>query len=184
MDSGHEATHQTRSAPAGGIRITIRPLEPSDAAGVAALFHRLSAESRRRRFLTRKDRLTSRELRLLTDVDHVSHEALAAVDARDGSIIGIARYVEYGTRPGIADVAVEVADDLQNRGVATALAERLVARGRANGIVAFEATMLWDNRAARALARRQGFHARASRGAEIELALALFPAAARERRRP
>jgi RimJ/RimL family protein N-acetyltransferase len=178
MDGGPR-TPQPDRAPARGriLHVAIRPLERTDGAGVAALFHRLSAESRRRRFLTGKEHLSAHELRTLTDIDHVHHEALAAVDPRDGSFVGIARYVERRDRPGIADVAIEVGDDRQRAGIGTLLAHRLAERGRANGIAALEATMLWENRAARALARRLGFHARASRGTEIELVLTLSGAA-------
>ncbi len=178
MDIGHQTSDLARTASCHRPRVRIRPLEPTDADGVAALFDRLSAESRRRRFLTRKDRLTPREIRHLTDVDHVRHEALAAVDERDGSIVGIVRYVEYSGRPGVADVAVEVADDLQGAGIGTMLASRIVERARANGMDRLTATTLWDNRAARSLCRRLGFHARSSHGTEIDLELALAAPAA------
>jgi hypothetical protein len=56
--------------------------------------------------------LTSRELAFLTDIDHVAHGALAAVDQRDGSIVGVARYVGEADQPGVADVAVEVVGQL------------------------------------------------------------------------
>jgi len=180
MDGGHDSSGDARAAEAVRVRVIVRPLDATDAAGVAALFDRMSAESRRRRYLTSKERLSPRELRFLTDVDHVRHEAVAAVDTRDGSIVAIARYVQYGGRPGVADVAVEVADDLQAMGIGTMVARRLLERGWANGITAFEATILWENRAARALARRLGFRARSSRGREIELVLGV-PAT---RRRP
>jgi GNAT superfamily N-acetyltransferase len=64
----------------------------------------------------------------------------------------VARYVRSADRPGIADVAVEVADDHQSIGVGTALVSRLAERGRANGIDYLSATTRWENRAARALA--------------------------------
>jgi RimJ/RimL family protein N-acetyltransferase len=139
------------------------------------LFERLTPESRRRRFLSPKPALTTRELAFLTDVDHLAHEAIAAVDQRDGSIVGVARYVGVADRPGVADVAVEVVDEIQNLGVGTALVARLVDRARANGITLLTATTLWENRPARALMRRLGFRARTSHGPEIELELELSP---------
>ncbi len=96
-----------------------------------------------------------------------------AVDERDGSIIGVARYVCYRDRPDVADVAFEVADELQGRGIGTLLARRLIERAYANGFELLEATTLWENRPARALLRRLGFQARTSQGAEIGLELAL-----------
>lgn len=153
--------------------IIFRQLRADDRDGLAALFARLSPESRYRRFLSPKPRLTSRELAFLTDVDGIRHEAVAAVDVRDQSIIGVGRYVRDRSRPGTAAVAVEVADDVQNMGVGTALATRLVRSAYANGIVLLSATTLWENRPARALLRRFGFRARASRGGVIELELEL-----------
>jgi acetyltransferase len=119
--------------------------------------------------------LTTRELAFLTDIDHVAHEAIAAVDQRDGSIVGVARYVRVPDRLRTADVAVEVADEIQNMGVGTELVARLVDCARVNGFTLLTATTLWENRPARALMRRLGFRARASHGGEIELELELNP---------
>jgi RimJ/RimL family protein N-acetyltransferase len=155
------------------LGIRVRPLEPSDRDGVAALFERLSPESRRQRFLGPKPRLSDRELSYLTAVDHRSHEALAAVDRRDGSIVGIARYVRVAGRRDAADGAIAVADEHQGRGIGTALVRCLIARARVNGFSVLTATTLWENRRARALLRGVGFQARGSVGIEIELELEL-----------
>jgi RimJ/RimL family protein N-acetyltransferase len=160
---------------ADGRRLRFRPLSSDDRDRLAGLFDRLTFESRRRRFLSPKLALTTRELAYLTDIDHVAHEAIAAVDQRDDSIVGVARYVRVPDRPGEAEVAAEVADDIHRMGVGTELAVRLVDRARANGITLLTATTLWENRPARALLRRLGFRARASHGAEIELELTLNP---------
>jgi RimJ/RimL family protein N-acetyltransferase len=154
-------------------RIQIRPLEPSDRVGVAALFRRLSPESRRRRFLVPKPELSARELAYLTAVDHRQHEALAAIDRRDGSIVGVARYVSLAGHPDVADMAVAVADDWQRQGIGTALARCLLGRARANEFDVLTASTLWENRPARRLLRRLGFHGRGSEGSVIELELVL-----------
>jgi RimJ/RimL family protein N-acetyltransferase len=154
-----------------GIRI--RPLEPSDRAGVAALFKRLSPESRRQRFLGPKPVLSERELTYLTTVDHHRHEALAAIDRRDGSIVGVARYASEPDRPDAADGAIAVADEHQGRGIGTVLVRCLIARARVNGFSVLSATTLWENKRARALLRGLGFQARGSQGAMIDLELEL-----------
>jgi RimJ/RimL family protein N-acetyltransferase len=158
-----------------GTRLRFRPLRSDDRDRLAGLFARLTFESRRRRFLSPKPALTARELAFLTDIDHVAHEAIAAVDQRDGSIVGVARYVGLPDRPDMADVAVEVVDEIQNMGVGTELVVRLVDCARANGFTLLTATTLWENRPARAVMRRLGFRARASHGPEIELELELNP---------
>ena len=162
-----------------GIRLRRRPLGSEDRDGVAALFARLSPQSRYRRFLSPKPELTPRELSYFTNIDHVWHEAFAAVDQRDDSIVGICRYVHVADRPGVADLAVEVADELQNMGIGTALARHTVHRARENGFALLTATTLWENRPARALLRRLEFRVHASDGSEIELELKLDPASDR-----
>ena len=154
-----------------GTRLRFRPIAPDDRDRLAGLLARLTPESRRGRFLSPKPKLTPRELAFLTDIDHVGHEAIAAVDQRDGSIVAVARYVRVADRVGVADVAAVVADDLQNMGIGIELAKRLLERAQANGFTLLIATTLWENRPARALLRRLGFRVCASRGSEIELEL-------------
>jgi ketosteroid isomerase-like protein/RimJ/RimL family protein N-acetyltransferase len=163
-----------------GTQLRLRPICPDDRDGVAALFARLTPESRRRRFLSPKAELTPRELTYLTDIDHVYHEAIAAVDQRDGSIVGVGRYARDADQPRVAEVAVEVADDLQSSGIGTALGICTVRRASANGFTLLTATTLWENRPARALLKRLGFRARASHGSEIEQELRLEPATSKD----
>lgn len=158
---------------ADGTLLVLRPLTRDDREGMLGLFHRLSDESRWRRFLSPKPGLSPRELDYLTNVDHVAHEAFAAVDGRDGSIAGVARYIRHNGIDSAAELAVEVADELQHQGIGTALSARVVERARANGFSLLTATTLWNNQPARALLRRLGFHARRSQGREIELELSL-----------
>ena len=142
-----------------GTRLYLRPIEPDDRDGLAALFDRLSPASRRLRYLIPKRALTARELASATDVDHVRDEAIVAIDVSDGSIVGVARYAHDADRAGVAELAVEVADDVQCLGIGTQLARRVVDRARANGFSVLTATTLWENRDARALLRRLGFRA-------------------------
>lgn len=61
-----------------GSDALIRPVRHDDAALLAGGFDRLSAQSRRFRFLTAKNFLSPSELRYLTEIDHHDHEALGA----------------------------------------------------------------------------------------------------------
>jgi RimJ/RimL family protein N-acetyltransferase len=169
--------HQTSAATAATTTqrapFSLRPICVSDREALRTLFARLSPESRHRRFLTGKPELSERELTYLTDVDHVRHEALTAIDPGNGSIVGVARYATWPERAGAADVAIEVADDFQRNGVGLMLAEALIRRARENGISVLTATTLWENHAARELARRMGFRATSSVGSVAELELQL-----------
>lgn len=136
-----------------GEEIVIRPVEPKDAAQLKVGFEHLSAVSKYRRFLAPVDDLSPGQLSYLTHVDHVSHEAIAALDAVTGDGIGIARYVRDRGDARQAEVAIVVADAWQGRGVGTALSERLAARARAAGVERITARMIVGNEAARELIR-------------------------------
>jgi RimJ/RimL family protein N-acetyltransferase len=156
---------------ADGRRLKIRPIERQDRDRLRRLFMRLSPESRYRRYLSPKPALSERELDHLLNIDHVHHEALAAVDETNGSFVAAARYVQLPDQPDTADVAIEVADDLHSQGIGTALAIRTLDRARANGFTRVTATTLHDNRPARALLRRLHFSPRSIHGYEAEFEL-------------
>jgi len=159
---------------ADGTRLRVRPIDPADRAPLADAFARLSDQSRHHRFLGPKPRLSERELDYLTDVDHVTHEALVAIDETTGHIVGVGRYATGHGGGAVADLALAVADAWQRRGIGHALAARLVERARANGISALTGSTLLGNTAARALLDRLGFRvSSASSGVlEVELPLA------------
>ena len=135
--------------------ITIRPLRASDGRAVAFTFGRLSMRSRYQRYFSPKPALAARELSIRLGVDHWHHEALIAFSPPPRMPIGIARYVRLDDFDA-AEVAVEVVDSWQHRGVGTALIVSLTERARAAGIRRLHMAMLRDNAGARALARKLG----------------------------
>ena len=159
-----------------GARLTVRPIRPDDKDALASLFARMSAQSRRRRFLISKPALSRRELAYFTEVDHRRHEALVAV-AADCEIVGVARYACERGQATVADVAFAVADDWHDRGVGSALARRLVDQARGRGIARLQATTLAENTPARRLLLRLGFTVSGVDGAALDLRLDLTGAA-------
>jgi RimJ/RimL family protein N-acetyltransferase len=157
---------------ADGARVGVRPIAADDRDAFSIWFGRLSPESRRRRFHAPKPRLSSRELTYLTEVDHVTHTALIAVDDA-GELIGEARYAASDPGSRTADIAVTVTDAWQGRGVGSRLARLLVAAARANGMTRLVALTLPDNAAAIRLVKGLGFRLSGLDGdaAEFELAL-------------
>jgi RimJ/RimL family protein N-acetyltransferase len=160
---------------ADGRRLKIRPIERQDRDRLRRLFMRMTPESRYRRYLSPKPELTERELAYLVDIDHVHHEAFAAVDEGDGSFVAAARYVQRPDQPRTAEVAIEVADDAQRQGIGTALATRTLDRARANGFTHLTATTLHENASARALLHALRFRRRARDRHEVEFGLELTP---------
>jgi RimJ/RimL family protein N-acetyltransferase len=137
-----------------GSEVVIRQVRSSDGPLLADGFARLGPESRRLRFLRRKDELTPAELRYFTDVDHHDHEALGALAGATGGGVGIARYVRDASDPHSAEIALTVVDDWQGRGLGTELLAQLSGRARAAGIRRFTALVSADNAAMTALLRR------------------------------
>jgi len=130
-----------------GTLILIRPIRYDDKWLIEAELDSLSATSVQRRFLTAKPRYTRSELRYLTEVDGWNHMALVAESPiRFGRrILGVARYVRDRDDPGKAEVAIEVVDDFQGRGLGSLLVDALGRRARMRGITRFTATMASDN---------------------------------------
>ena len=137
-----------------GSEVVIRQVQRDDAPLLADGFARLGPESRRLRFLRRKDELSAAELRYFTDVDHHDHEALGALDHTAGGGVGVARYVRDASDPHSAEIALTVVDDWQGRGLGTELLAQLSGRARAAGIRRFTALVSADNAAMIALLRR------------------------------
>ena len=130
--------------------ITIRPLRDGDTDTVATLFARLGSRSRERRFCGAKPRLGEAELAALSRVD-AEHHVLVAYVERDPRPAGIARLVSDGRS---AEIAFEVADEHQGRGIGSVLARELAADARAAGITELVATVCGDNAAVVSLLRR------------------------------
>jgi RimJ/RimL family protein N-acetyltransferase len=174
--------HRPRSAVKGrpvalrdGSKVLIRQVQSTDAPLLADGFARLSPQSRRMRFLTRKEELSRAELRYFTDVDHHDHEALGALNHADGRGVGIARYIRHAEDPQAAEIAVTIVDDWQGRGLGTELLIRLSGRARQEGIHRFTALVAADNGAMAALLRNMGANLVGRGPGTVEYEITLMP---------
>ncbi|KQR75473.1 GCN5 family acetyltransferase [Arthrobacter sp. Leaf337] len=121
----------------------LRPIHPSDADAVQAFHTGQSQKSIYMRFFAFKARLSSKELKRFTEVDYKDRVAL--VITIGGEILGIGRYDRL-TDPEEAEVAFNIADAHQGRGIGSILLEHLAAAARENGIRKFSAEVLPENR--------------------------------------
>jgi RimJ/RimL family protein N-acetyltransferase len=137
--------------------VDVRPLDAGDSERVAAAMSRLSAESWYLRFGSAKPRLPGRELGFLLDVDHHDNEALTAIDPSTGQVVAVGRYVQVPEEPGVAEIAVTVADDWQSRGLGGAMLMELTERARDEGHTMLHASVLGINRRSIAMLLRAGF---------------------------
>jgi ribosomal protein S18 acetylase RimI-like enzyme len=136
--------------PKHGPEVLVRPLANGDTDTVQAVFDRLGAESRRTRFNGAKFRLGEQELRWLATVGPNHHVLVAYVDG-DREPAALARLVRAGAS---AEIAFEVADVYQGRGIGSALAQELVADACAAGVLEVTALVRSDNPAAFAILSR------------------------------
>ena len=140
---------------ADGTQVLLRPIRADDKHWLDEAFHRLSPESARLRFLGPKPRLTTRELRYLTEIDGTDHVALLAVLAhRPNFILGVGRFVRDRKDPASAEVAIVIGDPWQDQGLGRHLGLALAELAREQGIRHFTAEMLPENVAAHRLFER------------------------------
>jgi RimJ/RimL family protein N-acetyltransferase len=161
-----------------GSQVLIRQVQSADAPLLADGFARLSATSRWMRFLTPKKELSPAELSYFTDLDHHDHEALGALDHRDGRGVGVARYVRQADDPWGADVAVTIVDEWQGRGLGTELLARLSERAREENIRRFTALVAAENVAVAGLLRNACARLVGRASNTLEYEINLVPAAA------
>lgn len=120
----------------------LRPITPQDAEALQRFHMAQSPESTYLRFFAPMPQLSEKDLRKFTHVDHRDRVALIALVGDD--IIGVGRYERLDERQ--AEVAFNVADAHQGRGLGSVLLEHLAVAARENGIHRFVAEVLPQNR--------------------------------------
>ena len=145
---------------ADGGAVILRPLRDGEITVLETVFEGLSAQSRQQRFLVPMPRLSGSARRVLAHVD--GHDHVAWVAMIDGQPVGICRYVRTG--PGSAEIAFEVVDAEQGRGIGSALVDAVTTVAHANGITRLEATVEPGNHASVSMLRRLGIHLRLDEG--------------------
>jgi acetyltransferase len=147
-----------RRLPGGGT-VHLRPIRPEDEAGLRAGFKKLTAEDVRRRFFVPMAELSPRLAAQLCRIDYDRHMALVAIglDPKGGTDgWGVARLV-VDPAGGRAEFAIVVRSDVQRRGVASLLLDRLLAYAEARGIGVVWGNVPADNHAMLAFAGKRGF---------------------------
>jgi RimJ/RimL family protein N-acetyltransferase len=136
--------------------IGVARLGRGDRAAVVEVFQGMSERSRRLRFHGPKPVLGEADLAWLVDVGCCGREAVVATDLVTGAVVGTARFVRDDDDPRSAEVAFEVVDRCQSRGVGRRLVAELGSLARREGIERFHAAVVPGNEAALSLLRRSG----------------------------
>jgi RimJ/RimL family protein N-acetyltransferase len=140
-------TFQTKD----GITIRLRPLLPEDAVHLVDIFENMSQESRYTRFNTPManpdpDKILQ-EAAEMTDFERPGSDGWLAFadlpDKPDTAVAGI-RYVRTGE--GEAEVAISVRDDMQNKGIGSAMMAFLFDQAKKAGLTKLVALAQRSNR--------------------------------------
>ncbi len=146
-----------------GASVTIRALTAADRDHVISVFHRMSPISVRHRFFTTKRELSPADLAFLDNLGDGPDVALAAIVRTPAGerALGIGRYVVLPDGRS-AEVAFEVGDADQGRGIGTLLLEHLAVNARRRDIAMFIAEVEGDNRQMLEMFTASGFAVRES----------------------
>lgn len=141
-----------------GTVVLIRPIRPTDEALEREFIERLSAQSRRYRFLGTVKTPGPELLRQFTHPETVHGVAFVALvaGASQEREIGVCRYA--ASPDGLnCECAVSVSDEWQGKGLATILMGRLIKTARERGIQSMYSIDANDNQRMRELAQHLGF---------------------------
>ena len=153
--------------------VVLRPLHRGERRPVLEVFAGLSERSRRLRFLGAKPRLLESEVSYLVDVGCCGREAVVAVDQETGRTVGLARFVRDADAPE-AEIAFEVVDEWQGRGLGKRLVADLAELARGQGILRLRALVAHGNAPALRLVRSLGdVLVHRYEGGEVELVVRL-----------
>ena len=131
----------------------IRPITPADADGLRQFHSRQSDESIYLRFFAPLRQLSDRDVYRFTHVDH--HDRVALVATLDGEIIGVGRYDRIDAAS--AEVAFNISDHFQGKGIGSVMLEHLAAIAQELGITRFTAEVLPQNRKMLAVFKEAGY---------------------------
>jgi GNAT superfamily N-acetyltransferase len=127
--------------PLDGGSALLRPLRSGEHDVLESVFDRLSPHARRDRYLVGMPRLPKAMRDVLAAVDGRDHVAwLATVADRPA---GIGRYIRVG--PGTAEVALEVVDAHQGRGLGAAILDTITTVAMISGVSRLQASVLASN---------------------------------------
>jgi len=138
----------------------LRPITPDDTEALQRFHLDQSAESVYLRFFAPMPRLSERDLERFTHVDH--HDRVALVTTVGDDIVGVGRYDRVA--PDEAEVAFNIADSHQGRGLGSVLLEHLAFAAREHGVRRFVAEVLPQNRKMVGVFRDAGFEVTHSYG--------------------
>lgn len=120
----------------------VRPITPDDGDALRRFHNAQSEESIYLRFFAPLRELSDRDVYRFTHVDY--HDRVALVAILNGEIIGVGRFDRIDAAS--AEVAFNISDHMQGKGIGSVLLEHLAAIAPEVGITRFRAEVLPQNR--------------------------------------
>ena len=141
-DRGYPAHWEADVVLRDGGTAHLRPILPTDADRLRRFYSRLSDETIYYRFFSLYRELSDRDVERFTVVDHHDRAALIATVGEE--MIGVVRYERIDEEQ--AEVAFNIEDAHQGRGLGSVFLEHIAAAARERGISRFVADVLPANR--------------------------------------
>lgn len=148
---------EARATLKDGTAVSIRPIKPTDEPQMRELFYSFSKDTVFYRFFSYLKAMPHEKLSKFVNVDYESEMAIVGLVRHlgDDRIIGSARYyVDKAT--GLAEYAIEVQDEFQNRGAGTVLFNHLMKVAKMKGIKGLVGYVLDTNTRAYRLMTKTG----------------------------
>jgi len=141
-----------------GSKVLLRPIKPSDATMKQDLFYSLSKETVAKRYLGSLKAMPLKRIWPYVVVDYDNEMVIVGTVQEDGneSIIAIGSYSRV-PNTNLAEVALVVRDDWQNKGLGTILFNYLCEIAKKRGLDGFIAWMLADNRRMMHILKKSGY---------------------------
>jgi len=144
-----------------GSKVLLRPIKPSDATMKQDLFYSLSKETVTRRYLGSLKAMPLKRIWPYVIVDYDKEMVIVGTVQDDGneSLIAIGSYSRV-PNTNLAEVALVVRDDWQNKGLGTLLFNYLCEIAKKRGLDGFTAWVLADNSRMMHIFKKSGYSMR------------------------
>ena len=139
-----------------GSTVHVRPARLADAPEIERLLKGLSDRSRWLRFFSGFPNL-DKAIQWATEVDYERRYGLVAISGGDGRVVGHAGFERQPDHPERAEVAMEIADAMQGKGLGTILLGQLAEAANQLWVQILDAEVLPENHQMVRVFRDSGF---------------------------
>ncbi len=152
----HLETYRTTKK---GLQLFLRPVKINDEGLLKDFFYSLSDTSLNRRFISTRTDIPHERLQEFVIIDYSKELVILAIEKTTDNelVVGIGQYAIHKASH-IAEVAFAVRDDYQNRGIGQELLSYLTNLAKKEGLLAFTAEVLAENRQMLHVFQKGGFN--------------------------